>query len=345
MWRAPRFWHEADGGALPRLLAPAGVLYAAAVARRSRTTIAARAPVPVVCVGNPGIGGGGKTPTAIAVAARLDALGATPHFLTRGYGGRLAGPVTVEIGRHGAVDVGDEPLLLARHAPTHVARDRVAGAHHAAAAGAGVIVMDDGYQNPSLAKDRALLVVDGEAGIGNGRVFPAGPLREDIDAQLARADAVVIVGGGGAGERLAAICRQRGIAIIAARLAPAGSSPALAGRDVVAFSGIALPQKFEASLAAAGARVVEALRFADHHRFGRRDIARILAALGRHPNAVAVTTEKDMVRIGGGNDPGGSLRLRLTTLPVEIVFDEPEAVDRLLAPAASIPARQAPDSG
>lgn len=328
--RPPPFWSDDRAGIAAMLLAPAAALYGTAVRLRARAVRPYRSTVPVVCVGNPGLGGAGKTPTAIAIARRLAALGAAPHFLSRGYGGALSGPVTVEPGRHGAADVGDEPLLLARHAPTHVARDRAAGAHQAEAAGAGVIVMDDGYQNPSLARDCSILVVDGQAGIGNGCVFPAGPLREDIDAQLSRADAVVVVGDGAAGERVAAMCRERKIAVLSAALRPDVAAPDLAGRDVVAFCAIALPGKFAASLAAVGADVVEMVSFADHHRFTRRDIVRILGLCGRHPGAALVTTEKDLVRVGPGNDPQGDLRARVQALPVEMVFDEPGRLDRLL---------------
>src|SRR5215471_2279010 len=188
--REPAFWWR-EPGLLAALLAPLGALYGAVAALRLQLP-GRRARVPVVCVGNLTLGGSGKTPTAIAIARMLQAAGDRPVFLTRGYGGRLAGPVLVTPS-HTAAEVGDEPLLLARVAPTIVARDRVTGAAAAEAAGAGIIVMDDGFQNPSLEKDLSVLVVDGRRGIGNDHVFPAGPLRAPLAAQLAGADAVLVI--------------------------------------------------------------------------------------------------------------------------------------------------------
>src|SRR6266702_4634659 len=150
--------------------------------------------VPLICVGNPTLGGAGKTPAALAIGRFLKAAGERPFFLSRGYGGRARGPLVVDPGRHGAREVGDEPLLLARIAPTVVARARPAGAAVARARGASVIVMDDGFQNPSLAKDFAVLVLDGRRGIGNARVFPAGPLRAPLEIQLERTQALIAVG-------------------------------------------------------------------------------------------------------------------------------------------------------
>ena len=189
--KAPRFWWEKPG-AMAALLAPFAALYGSIAARRLKQE-GARAGIPVICVGNPTVGGAGKTPAAMAIARFLIDAGERPYFLTRGYGGRLAGPLVVEAG-HTAVQVGDEPLLLARVAPTVVAANRVAGAELAREKGASVIVMDDGFQNPSLAKDFSILVIDGARGIGNGRVLPAGPLRAPLAPQLDRADAILIVG-------------------------------------------------------------------------------------------------------------------------------------------------------
>ncbi|HWL04116.1 MAG TPA: tetraacyldisaccharide 4'-kinase, partial [Xanthobacteraceae bacterium] len=188
--RPPAFWTRRPGLAAG-LLSPIAALYDR-IATRRMTRAGAALSVPVICIGNPTLGGAGKTPTAIAVAQLLTAAGERPVLLSRGYGGRLAGPVRVDPARHLAADVGDEPLLLARAAPVVVARDRVAGAHLALSAGASVMVMDDGFQNPSLHKDFSILVVDGGSGIGNGRVFPAGPLRASLDAQLARAQALLV---------------------------------------------------------------------------------------------------------------------------------------------------------
>src|SRR4051812_5054707 len=189
--KAPRFWWDKPG-AMAALLAPIASLYGAVAARRL-SEAGARAGTPVICVGNLTVGGAGKTPAAMAIARLLIEAGEQPYFLTRGYGGRLAGPVVVETG-HSAVQVGDEPLLLARVAPTIVAANRVAGAKLAREKGASVVVMDDGFQNPSLVKDLSILMIDGGRGIGNGRVLPAGPLRVPLEPQLDRADAILFVG-------------------------------------------------------------------------------------------------------------------------------------------------------
>src|SRR5262245_23932686 len=216
--REPPFWWR-DPGIEARLLSPVAAVYGAVAARRLGGA-GQRAGVPVVCIGNPTVGGAGKTPLAIAVARMLAGAGERPVMLSRGYGGSERGPVRVDPARHGAAEVGDEPLLLARVAPTIVAADRVAGAAVARAAGASVIVMDDGFQNPSLAKDFSVLVVDGRRGIGNGRVIPAGPLRAPLGAQLDRAHAIVVVG---AIERAASAvtqARARSLPVFTARLAP-----------------------------------------------------------------------------------------------------------------------------
>jgi len=223
--REPSFWWG-EASLASALLAPLAAIYGA-VAQARLGGRGRRAGAPVVCIGNLTVGGAGKTPTALAVARMLAAAGERPVFLSRGYGGTLAGPVRVDPARHGAHDVGDEPLLLARTAPTIVARDRVKGA--AIAAGASVIVMDDGFHNPSLAKDFSVLVVDARRGIGNGRVIPAGPLRAPLDAQLTRAHALVVIGTSSRALNIAAKARARSIPVFAARFQPdAGFIAALA---------------------------------------------------------------------------------------------------------------------
>ena len=284
--RPPAFWNDA-GAPQGRLLAPAGRLYA--LLSRPGRGRARRAPVPVVCIGNAVLGGAGKTPVALAVAERLAAAGHRPHFLSRGYGGRERGPVRVDPAAHGAGDVGDEPLLLARAAPAWVARNRPAGALAAAGAGASIVVMDDGFQNGSLARDAAILVADGAVGYGNGRVFPAGPLREPAAAAHARADALVVVG-----DPRCAL--PNGLPRLEARLAPAPGSERLAGEAVFGFAGIGRPAKFAETLQELGARLVDFRAFPDHHAYKPEEAAALLeqaAALG----ARCVTTEKDAVRL------------------------------------------------
>jgi tetraacyldisaccharide 4'-kinase len=259
----------------------------------------------------------------------LAAAGESPVFLSRGYGGVLAGPVRVDPRRHRAPDVGDEPLLLARVAPTVVARDRVEGAKMAVAIGASVIVMDDGFQNPSLAKDFSLLVVDGGRGLGNARVIPAGPLRASVDAQLARADALVVVGTPSRVAGVAAAARARNVALFAARLQPdAGMIAALGGRRVLAFAGIGDPQKFFATLAEAGVAVAATRSFPDHHRLSRAE-AQVLCDEADRAGLVLMTTEKDLARLGG-DERTEQLAAHARALPVTFAFEQADAFKSLL---------------
>lgn len=317
--QAPEFW--AHDGLWPRLLSPVGQMIAAVGAVRRRLARPLMVPIPVVCVGNLTVGGTGKTPVALALARWLAERGAPVHCLTRGYGGTLAGPLAVD-GRHDAGAVGDEAMLLAAAVPTVVARDRAAGARLALERGAGVIVMDDGFQNPGLAKTLSLLVVDGAVGFGNGRLVPAGPLREPIEAGLARADAVVLMG-----EDAADVRARIGAAlpVLPARLAPHDGWDALRGRRVVAFAGIGRPQKFFDMLSAHGIVVAERIGFADHHRYGDADLARLDDA-ARRADAALVTTAKDAVRLPA------AFRARITVLGVSLAWDDPSTPERLLTP-------------
>lgn len=325
--RAPAFWSDPDA-ATGRLLAPLGALVGA-ITRARMDRPGTRAAVPVVCIGNPTVGGAGKTPTAQWIAGLLAARGLRPAILTRGYGGRLAGPVLVDPALHGAADVGDEPLLHARSCPTVVARDRPAGAALAVAEGADVIVMDDGFQNPALAKDVSILVVDGAAGLGNGRVLPAGPLRAPFAPQLARADALLIVGAGAAGEAVAAAVRAAGRPVLHGRLVVAAETAAwLAGRDVLAFCGIGRPAKFAETLGAAGTRNAVLRPFADHHVYDEADAERLLAEAAR-TGLPLVTTAKDAVKLSG-SPALERLAVATRVVGVHLVVEEAEAVAALL---------------
>jgi tetraacyldisaccharide 4'-kinase len=298
--RDPAFWWRRAGVA-SALLAPLGAAYGAVAGARLGQR-GRDAGIPVLCVGNPTLGGAGKTPAAIAVARILAAADRRPFLLSRGHGGKLAGPVQVDPARHGAGDVGDEPLLLARVAPTIVARDRVAGAQFARAAGGGFIVMDDGFQNPGLRKDRSILVVDGSRGIGNGRVFPAGPLRAPLATQLRRAQALLVVGGGEAGDRVAGEAGTYGLAVFRGRLEPdAAALAALRARPVLAFAGIGDPEKFFTTLRHAGIEVGASVGFADHHRYRRHEASDLIERADR-AGMTLVTTEKDLARMAGQND-------------------------------------------
>jgi tetraacyldisaccharide 4'-kinase len=324
--REPGFWWRGDGAAA-RLLAPAGAAYGLVAARRMAQP-GRRAAVPVLCVGNFTVGGSGKTPTAIAVARILIEAGRRPFFLSRGYGGRLAGPVRVDAQPAG--DVGDEPLLLARVAPTIVARDRPEGAAAAVQAGADAIIMDDGWQNPSLAKDLVIAVLDGRRGIGNGRVFPAGPLRAPLESQLDHADALLVIGHPGAGaEPATAAGQRRNLPRFDGELAPEPAALAkLAGARVLAFAGIADPGKFFATLEDNGIAVAARRSFPDHHHFATREIAELLGQADRE-RLTPVTTEKDLARLAG--DPKASeLVARTTALPVALKVRDPAGFERMV---------------
>jgi tetraacyldisaccharide 4'-kinase len=312
--RDPDFWWRSDAVAA-RLLAPAAAAYGFVAARRMAQP-GWRAGVPVLCVGNFTVGGSGKTPTAIAVAKHLAEAGRRPFFLSRGYGGALAGPVRIDT--QGAAAVGDEPLLLARNAPTIVARDRPAGARAAIAAGAEVIVMDDGWQNPSLAKDLVIAVLDGRRGIGNGRVFPAGPLRVPLAFQVRHADALLVIGPAGpAATPAVAAADQRRLPRFAGELVPDPAAVAkLAGTPALAFAGIADPDKFFATLEASGVTVAARRVFSDHHRYTADEIARLMADADAQ-RLTLLTTEKDIARLTG--DPAArDLAGRAVALPVSL---------------------------
>jgi tetraacyldisaccharide 4'-kinase len=312
--RAPDFWRS--GGLASAALAPLGCLYALAGAARRTLVAEWRASVPVLCVGNLTLGGTGKTPLVAELARRLAAKGGRPAILSRGYGGSLAGPVEVDRTRHSAAEVGDEPLLLAEAAPVFVGADRVAAAKAAIAAGAGTLVMDDGFQNPSLAKDRAIVVVDGPAGFGNGRVFPAGPLREPVSWGAARASACVVVG-----EDAHGAAASTGLPVLRADLVAEAND--LAGADVLAFAGIGRPGKFFATLEGVGARMRAVREFADHHPYSRGEIEALLAE-ARKLGARAVTTRKDLVRVPA------DLRAGLSVLDVRLVPADEAAFARLV---------------
>jgi len=324
--RTPEFWRKGTRSPLPVLLAPLGALYALAGRWRRRRTTPWPASRPVICVGNLVAGGSGKTPAALAIARHLREAGCAVHFLSRGYGGRLKGPVRVDPARHGAADVGDEPLLLAAAAPTWVSADRPAGARAAIAAGARILVMDDGHQNPTLHKDLSLVVIDTEYGVGNGRVIPAGPLREPVAEGMKRADAVISVGPvAGETETDRVRTTATGKPLLRARLAPGPEVYTFADQGVVAFAGIGRPEKFFDTLRQAGAHLLAAHGFADHHAYRAEEIMGLVEEAAAH-GAKLVTTEKDAVRLAP------EARRMVETLSVSMEFADPGALAHLLAP-------------
>jgi tetraacyldisaccharide 4'-kinase len=321
---APDFWWR-ERSLTSYALAPLGALYGAIAARRMRRP-GRRAPIPVICVGGLTLGGAGKTPTALAVAALTAEMGRRPGFVTRGYGGSEPGPVLVDPARHSAAEVGDEPLLLARAHPTVAGRDRLAGVRLLARLGCDLAVMDDGFQSPSPTKDLSLLVVDAARGIGNALIFPAGPLRAPLGAQMRRADAVLMVGQAGAAGVVVRAAARCGVPLLAARTEPARTR-GYKRKRYLAFAGIAHPGKLYQSLCAAGARVEATVGFPDHHPFSETDCQELLdrAAADR---LTPITTEKDMARLAGREGACGRLAAQAETFPIRIVLEEPR---RLLA--------------
>jgi tetraacyldisaccharide 4'-kinase len=320
----PRFW-ERPPGLAAGLLAPLGAGWDTAGRLRRVLARPYRAPVPVVCVGNLVAGGAGKTPVVLALCRYFAARGIAVHVVTRGYGGSEAGPGRVDPLRDNTERVGDEALLLAQAAPCWVARDRAAGVRAAAAAGAALVLLDDGFQNPSIAKDLAFVVVDAGQGFGNGRVIPAGPLRESLGRGLARADAVILLAGHG--EPPTAMPADIDRPVVPAIMAPLGGGH-LAGERVVAFAGIGRPEKFFATLRGLGAEIVGERAFPDHCRFRPEDIA-ALQDMAHRRRARLVTTAKDIVRIPP------AARGAIEVLGVEIRWPDPAALTRCLAPIAA----------
>ncbi len=308
------------------LFAPAGFVYGTAAKMRSAVTRPYQSQLPVICVGNFTVGGAGKTPLAMAIAHLMRGMGHVPAFLTRGYGGALAGPHEVDPSRDTAADVGDEALLLARAAPTVLARARPAGARAIEALGADAIIMDDGFQNPSLAKDLSLIAIDAAVGFGNGRVFPAGPLRAPLDYQIRRAHAAVLIGEGG--KALAKSLRSD-LPVIKAKLRPAADAEWLKTQPLFAFSGIGRPDKFFATLQEHGATLAAARAFPDHHSFGEAE-ALVMIREAAQAGATLVTTEKDWVRLSASTGPLAELKARTCVLPVALAFTA-DGEEKLLA--------------
>ena len=324
--RPPEFWNHRDGRdsapMIRALLSPISWVYGWAAARRIQTTKSYNAGVPVICVGNATMGGTGKTPVAIYLLNSLRRMGVDVVGLTRGYGGTIKGPLPVQK-HHTSDDVGDEPLLLARHAPVWVAAGRDDGARAAVSHGAKVIIMDDGHQNPLLEKTLSLLVVDAETGFGNGCVFPAGPLREKLSDALGRADAIILMKPSpdyDIDDHLAA--QLKGKVVIPAYLAPSDDIPK---GKLYAFAGIGRPNKFFDSLRRHGGEIVGEYPFGDHYKYKDGDIEQLFM-LASELEAGLITTEKDYVRLPKGYRKGVSV------WPIKVVFEDELTLRRVLHP-------------
>lgn len=324
MSEAPPFWWQPPDWRA-RSLWPASALYGLAASRAMRAARREKVPAPVLCVGNLTVGGAGKTPVANALAEAARRMRLSPGFLSRGYGGQLAGPKIVDPGHDTARAVGDEPLLLARTAPVAVTPNRAAGAKLLIAHGCDFLIMDDGFQSARIHMDFALIVVDARRGIGNGHVIPAGPMRAPLIDQIRRADAVLKLGEGTAADIVVRQAARAGKPLHEAH-SFALDGDGLRGRRLLAFAGIGDPEKFFASVRAAGGEIVRERRFADHHPYSAGELAELLSQ-AEADRLDLVTTAKDAVRIGHGYPAADALLPRLCVLEIGIRF-EPETAPR-----------------
>ncbi|MGY8999394.1 MAG: tetraacyldisaccharide 4'-kinase [Rhodospirillales bacterium] len=326
----PDFWYNQKSSLLSFLLAPVGWIYGLTSAIQQDRATPWQAPVPIICIGNLVAGGQGKTPTALSFGSSLRAHGKNIHFLSRGYGGSLKGPLQVNLNSHTAAEVGDEPLLLAATSPSWISIDRQAGIEAAYKAGAEIIVMDDGFQNPSIKKDLSVIVIDGETGFGNGRLIPAGPLREGVTVGLARAQALIIIGNdkfnlkGGLSD-IATGYSHKKIKIFTAKLKPENAALKLQGKKIYAFAGIGRPKKFFETLLEIGCNLIGAKAFADHHLYTKKEISSLLN-ISKREEATLVTTAKDHVRVPPFH------KKDIVIVSVTLDWTDTSALDRLLKP-------------
>jgi tetraacyldisaccharide 4'-kinase len=331
----PSWWYRKKG-VVASALSPIAALYGRLAAARMDKGPTYRSRLPVICIGNFTAGGGGKTPTAIAVATLLNAMDKRPAFLSRGYGGTAKG--VARVAGQSADDVGDEPLLLAAVAPAFVSADRVEGAKAIEATEADVIVMDDGFQNPSLAKDLSLVVVDAASGLGNGCVIPAGPLRAPLAAQIGYANALLVIGDGKKADAVIAAFEAAGKPVLRAKIAPAPHVDPrwLSVLPTIGFAGIARPSKFFATLKSNGARLIGSHAFGDHHRYTEKEAKRLLQEAEAR-NAMLVTTEKDWARLPEDDEDSAltELKHRSRPFPIVVTFEDEAAVRETLAAAIS----------
>ena len=323
--KAPFFWRDSSKSAeaIALALAPFSAIYALGKSLHRALSQETRLSVPVLCVGNLEVGGAGKTPTALYLAKKLQETGERPHILSRGYGGRGRGILRVQADRHKSADVGDEPLLLAAQAPTWTGAKRRRSAEMAIKEGASLLIMDDGFQNPSLYKDISILVADAEAGIGNGRLIPAGPLRESLKDGFARASLLLLLGEGKAGEALVKRAEKRAIPVYRGKLAPSATdAEKLRSERVLAFAGLARPEKFTKTLQEIKAQIADWQPFPDHHLYREKDAAALLRR-AEEKNLRLITTEKDMARLKSSpqRSARGELASRAEALRVSLAIE------------------------
>ena len=306
MMIAPKFW--TDKGLISSALLPLSVLWLLAGRIRYALARPETADLPVICVGNISIGGTGKTPVTAMLCRIAKEQGYKPCILMRGYKGREAGPVFADPSSHSSADIGDEAVMLALANDVCVSADRIRGARFIAAQGKfDLIIMDDGMQNPWLHKDLTFAVFDGQSGLGNQRILPAGPLREPMSKGLSKADAVIVNGEDETG--LKQLLPQQ-LAVFDGQLHPDQRiAKTLKGKRLIGFAGIGRPQRFFTTLKQIGAELVRELSFADHHSYSEADLSRLHQEAFNN-GAELVTTHKDWVRLPP------EWRARVLALPV-----------------------------
>jgi tetraacyldisaccharide 4'-kinase len=326
--RTPKFWYGQKISILSLLLTPVSWIYALTHATLLGIAKPWQSPIPVICVGNLTVGGHGKTPTALSICHILKSYNKSVHFISRGYKGSLNGPILVNPSSHSAIEVGDEPLLLSEIAPTWVSANREAGIRLAHKMGAEIIIMDDGFQNPSIKKDLSIIVIDGEVGFGNGHLIPAGPLREGINAGLSRANAVVIIGEDKKNLKstileINSYRSQKPFQVLTSRLEPDVGSNSFGKKKVLAFTGISRPEKFFNTLIKLGYDIVVKKSFPDHHQYTKKELAN-LHKTAQIENVQLITTSKDYVRLTMSQQKG------ISVLPVKIDWGNKVVLDSLL---------------
>ena len=315
----PLFWYEKPG-LKAWLLWPFAAIYGRVAAINMLAKPTAQVGVPVLCIGNFVAGGGGKTPTAIALAGSVLSRGFNLGFLSRGYGGRVSTATLVDTGKHNASDVGDEPLLLAEIAPTVVSADRIGGAKQLIEHGCNFIIMDDGFQNPKLLKDYCLIVVDARRGIGNGFVMPAGPLRARLKDQIGKADSILAIGTGNGADSIIRDTARSARPVYTGNLV-VRNKPQWKGKWILPFAGIADPEKFYTSLREVGADIAQISSFGDHHYF-TDDEAKEFLDRAKLMKAQLVTTAKDHVRLKGRSGAREKLAENSIVVHVRLYFED-----------------------
>lgn len=327
---APEFWWQKKPTLSAWLLSPIGAIYGWLTVRRMLRAPRGNADIPVLCIGNLIMGGAGKTPATLALVNHLVNLGHKPGILLRGYGGTEKGPLLVKSG-HNAGQVGDEALLYVNVAPTAVCADRVAGATLLGKAGVDIILMDDGFQNPSLHKDLSLIVVDTQTAWGNGLCCPAGPLRAPVNSQLQNASAIIALGDGARGGDVEDAANRHDLPIYRGEMVPVQMSEDFVGRRFIAYSGIGRPEKFFKSLTDVNLETVERFSFPDHHVFTEQDAEKILSRC-RSQDAMPITTQKDFVRLLAAPEHTFAAELRQVSkvLKIQIEWENPDSIDVML---------------